>query len=262
VAILFGGVVEPSYEEGLHFPVNPLYKWMLYDTRQKTYKDSIQIPTRDQLRTSIELSVQWRVIAAMAPRILQETGDQQALGFVHLVPNLRSVARVEGSKIQKAEDFFLDETRSTLEGGIRDTLNQTLASKGIEVQAVLIRDVELPPVLARAIEEKKKRQQEVEKQKAELQRYREEQQQQVAAAEARFQAAEQEAKQIRLLAAAKADEIRLINEAIAQNPAYIKLQSLEALKAISKDPAAKLYFMDANSPQPLPLMHLGDGIGQ
>jgi hypothetical protein len=30
------------------------------------------------------------------------------------------------------------------------------------------------------------------------------------------------------------------------------------LKAMSKDPAAKLYFMDSNSPQPLPLMHLGE----
>ena len=57
---------------------------------------------------------------------------------------------------------------------------------------------------------------------------------------------------------AKATEIKLINDAISKNPAYIQLQSLEALKAMSKDPAAKLYFMDSNAPQPLPLMHLGD----
>ena len=30
------------------------------------------------------------------------------------------------------------------------------------------------------------------------------------------------------------------------------------LKAISKDPASKMYFMDGSSPSPLPLMHLGD----
>jgi regulator of protease activity HflC (stomatin/prohibitin superfamily) len=61
-----------------------------------------------------------------------------------------------------------------------------------------------------------------------------------------------------VLAAAKADEIRLINDAVAKNPAYIKLQSLEALKSMSKDPAAKIYFMDSNSRQPLPLMNIGD----
>jgi len=32
---------------------------------------------------------------------------------------------------------------------------------------------------------------------------------------------------------------------------------LEALKAISKDPASKIYFMDGNSPSPLPLMNIG-----
>jgi hypothetical protein len=30
---------------------------------------------------------------------------------------------------------------------------------------------------------------------------------------------------------------------------------------MSKDPAAKLYFMDSNAPQPLPLMHLGSEAG-
>jgi regulator of protease activity HflC (stomatin/prohibitin superfamily) len=122
----------------------------------------------------------------------------------------------------------------------------------------LIRDINLPPVLTKAIEQKKEREQAVERQKAELERFRTEQQQQVAEAEAKRQSAEQEALQIRVLAKARADEIRLINDAIAKNPAYIQLQSLEALKAMSKDPAAKLYFMDSNSAQPLPLMHLGE----
>ena len=61
-----------------------------------------------------------------------------------------------------------------------------------------------------------------------------------------------------MLAKAKADEIRLINDAVAKNPAYIKLQALEALKEMSKDPAAKIYFMDSNSPMPLPLLHMGE----
>ncbi|MFP6621936.1 MAG: prohibitin family protein, partial [Myxococcota bacterium] len=98
----------------------------------------------------------------------------------------------------------------------------------------------------------------VERQKAELERFKQEQQQKVAQANAQLEAARAEAEQIRVLASAKADEIRLINDAIAKNPAYIQLQSLEALKQMSKDPAAKIYFMDSNSAQPLPLMHLGE----
>ena len=68
----------------------------------------------------------------------------------------------------------------------------------------------------------------------------------------------QEAERKRTLADAQAYEITQINNAIARNPAYIQLQSLEALKAISKDPASKIYFMDGSRPNPLPLMHLGD----
>jgi hypothetical protein len=34
--------------------------------------------------------------------------------------------------------------------------------------------------------------------------------------------------------------------------------SLEAPKEISKDPAAKVYFMNRDSAQPLPLLNLGD----
>ncbi len=72
------------------------------------------------------------------------------------------------------------------------------------------------------------------------------------------EAAEQEAARKRILADAQAYEITHINNAIARNQAYIQLQSLEALKAISKDPASKVYFLDGSSPSPLPLMHLGD----
>jgi len=116
----------------------------------------------------------------------------------------------------------------------------------------------LPPFIVEAIEKKKEREQAVERERAELERVRTELQQEVARAEAGRQAASQEAERKKILADATAYEIERINNAIASNPAYIQLQSLEALKAISKDPASKIYFMDGSSPSPLPLMHLGE----
>ena len=71
-------------------------------------------------------------------------------------------------------------------------------------------------------------------------------------------AAEEEAQKRRIIADAQAYEITQINEAVADNPAYIKLESLNALQAISKDPAAKVYFMNGDSTQPLPLLNIGD----
>ncbi len=257
VSNLFGNINPDPVPAGAHL-VNPLLRWHNFDVRENTHKESAQVPTRDQLQTKVDVSVQWRINPTMAAEIFKKVGTREQAVAVYLVPKVRSLVREQGTTIAKAEDFFLEETRSRLEASLKDGLVAYLTPLGIDIKAVLVRDINLPPVLTKAIEQKKEREQAVERQKAELERFRTEQQQQVAQAEARRQSAEQEALQIRLLAEARADEIRLINSAIAQNPAYIQLQSLEALKAMSKDPAAKIYFMDSNAPQPLPLMHLGE----
>ncbi len=259
VASFFGEVVEYAYPEGPHFPVNPLYRWKNFDVRQQTVKLSqVEVPTRDQLLTRMDLSVQFRLDGSKAPSIYKETGDEERVVAVHLMPKVRSLVREIGTKVERAEDFFQQETRDRLALELQAGLSQFVTDKGIIVETVLVRAINLPPVLAEAIEKKKEREQAVERQKAELERFRTEQQQQVAAAEAARQAAEEEAKRKRILADAEAYQISVINDAIKKNPAYIQLQAIEALKAMSKDPAAKLYFLSSDSPNPLPLMHMGE----
>ena len=258
VATLFGEVQAKHYPEGLAIPVNPLYQWHFYDVRQKTHSETSQVPSQDQLQTKIDVSVQYRIVAADTPRILKETGAISNVLAVHIVPKLRSLIREQGKTIKRAEDFFLEETQSVLQIALLEGLKDYLISKGVEVEAVLIRDISLPPFITKAIEAKKEREQEVEKQKAELDRYETEQQQKIALAIAEKDAAEAEAEKRRLLADAQAYEITKINEAIGKNPNYVKLQALKSLEAISKDPAAKIYFIDSKSSSPLPLMHLGD----
>ncbi len=258
VATIFGNVVAEGYSQGIHIPVNPLYRWTMFDARQKTHLETANVPSQDQLQTKLDVSVQYRIDGSMAPEILEQTGDEVQAVRVHLIPKLRSLLREQGKSIVRAEDFFKEETQEKLQTGLTDGLEAYLAPKGIIVSAVLIRDITLPPFIVAAIEQKKEREQAVERERAELERVRTELQQQVARAEAGHQAAEQEAARMRILADAQAYEITKINNAISNNPAYIQLQSLEALKAISKDPASKVYFLDGSSPRPLPLMHLGD----
>ena len=258
VATLFGNAQPEGYEQGLHIPVNPLYRWTLFDARQQTHLETANVPSQDQLQTKLDVSVQYRIDGAMTPDILEETGTAAAAVRVHLIPKLRSLLREQGKSIKRAEDFFMEETQETLQIALTDGLREYLEPKGIIVSAVLIRDITLPPFIVQAIEQKKEREQAVERERAELERVRTELQQEVARAEAGREAAEQEAERKKILADAQAYEITQINNAIARNPAYIQLQSLEALKSISKDPASKMYFMDGSSPNPLPLMHLGD----
>lgn len=258
VATLFGNVQPDGFTQGLHFPVNPLYRWTIFDARQKTHQETANVPSQDQLKTKLDVSVQYRIDHSMAPDILEQTGNPESAVRVHLIPKLRSLLREQGKTVKRAEDFFTQSTQETLQTGLTDGLRDYLAPHGIIVSAVLIRDITLPPFIVAAIEQKKEREQAVERERAELERVRTELQQEVARAKAGEDAAKSEAARKRILADATAYEITKINNAISSNPAYIQLQSLEALKAISKDPASKIYFMDGSSPTPLPLMHLGD----
>jgi regulator of protease activity HflC (stomatin/prohibitin superfamily) len=258
VATLFGEVQEIPYEEGLHIPVNPLYEFALYDVREKTHLEQAQVPSQDQLLTRVDVSVQYHLIRAEVPQILQETGDLRDVLRVQIVPKLRSLIREQGKTVKRAEDFFLEETQEKLQTSILTSLRSYLTPKGVHVSAILIRDITLPPFIAKAIEEKKEREQEVEKQKAELERFRYEQNQKIAQAQAERSAAEEEAQMVRVLADARAYEITKLNAAIGNNENYVKLMALKSLEAISKDPAAKIYFLNSDSPNPLPLMHLGE----
>ena len=111
VATLFGSVREQPFNEGLHFPVNPLYEWSLYDARQKTHLEQANVPSQDQLQTKIDVSVQYRLTGPMTPQIKQDTGTAADMVKVHLVPTLRSLVREQGKSIKRAEDFFQEQTQ-------------------------------------------------------------------------------------------------------------------------------------------------------
>tara|TARA_Y100000588_G_C14252462_1_gene924049 strand:+ start:565 stop:1455 length:891 start_codon:yes stop_codon:yes gene_type:complete len=258
VATLFGKVVPQPYSEGLHIPVNPLYQWFDFDARAETITETASVPSQDQLQTQMDVSVIFSINEAQAPNTLQQFGDKSRVVSMQLIPSLRASLREAGKTIQRAEDFFLEETQSLLQAQLLSDLTKALEQKGLNIDKVLIRSITLPPFIMRAIEAKKEREQEVEKQKAELERFKTEQQQTVEQAIVERRAAEEEAERLKVLADAKAYEILRVNEAIADNEAYIQLQALEALKEIAKDPSAKIYFMDGNSPNPIPLLHMGE----
>lgn len=258
VATLFGDVRDAPYPEGMHIPVNPLYDFTFYDIREKELKETAGVPSQDQLTTTVDVSIKFRINGADTPRMLQETGTFEDAIRVQIQPKLRSAVREQGKSIVRAEDFFLQETQENLQSAIYETMREYLEPRGIICLDILIRDISLPPFITRAIESKKEREQEVEKQKAELERYRTEQQQKIAQAQAERDAADLTAEQRKILADAQAYEIERLNEAIADNPAFIQLRALDALKEISKDDSSKIYFLNGESPAPLPLMNMGD----
>ncbi len=226
VATLFGQVKDDTYLEGLHF-VNPLLEFTTFDLRQKTHKESAGIPAEDKLITRMDVSVQYRTIGEMAPDILRNTGTTQALIQVHLIPKLRSILREQGKGVAMSQDFFRESIQRQLQESLQVGLADFLAPKGLRVETVLIRDVQLPDVIRTAITETKKREQEVLKQQAELERFATEQDQKVKQAESELRAAKLEAQKIKELADAEAYKISVINETLSKSPNYIELKKVE-----------------------------------
>lgn len=226
VATLFGKVQNNNYREGLHI-VNPLLAFTKFDLRQKTHKEQAGIPAEDKLITTMDVSVQYRTIGDMAPDILRNTGTTEALIQVHMIPKLRSILREQGKGVEKSQDFFRESVQRQLQQTLQSGLAEFLAPKGLQVETVLIRDVQLPSVIRTAITETKKREQEVLKQQAELERFATEQDQKVKQAESELKAAKLEAEKIRALADAEAYKINVINKTLAQSPNYIELKKVE-----------------------------------
>ena len=226
VATLFGKVQDDTYREGLHV-VNPLLAFTMFDLRQKTHKETAGIPAEDKLITKMDVSVQYRTIGEMAPDILQNTGTTQALIQVHMIPKLRSILREQGKGVATSQDFFRESIQRQLQETLQVGLAEFLAPKGLQIETVLIRDVELPAVIRTAITETKRREQEVLKQQAELQRFATEQDQKVKQAESELKAARLEAQRIKELADAEAYKINVINKTLAESPNYIELKRVE-----------------------------------
>ncbi len=226
VATFFGKVQDDTYVEGLHF-VNPLLDFTTFDLRQKTHKERAGIPAEDKLITNMDVSVQYRTVGEMTPEILRNTGTTDALIHVHMIPKLRSILREQGKGVAMSQDFFRESIQRQLQDSLQVGLAEFLAPKGIQVETVLIRDVQLPTVIQQAITETKRREQEVLKQQAELERFATEQDQKVKQAESELKAAKLEAQKIKELADAEAYKIEVINKTLAKSPNYIELKKVE-----------------------------------
>lgn len=258
VATLFGDVVETTYPDGLHFPVNPFYDWSEYDVREKSLAvTKIPMPTADQQTSFIDISVQYRINADACTSAKSNIGLVDSIVSVKIEPNIRSLLRSEGKAVAKCEELFNNSVQQVMQANLTSKLQAKLGSYAT-VTAVLIRNIALPEHILTAIRKKKVREQQAEEQKAELARFKTEQEQKVAEAAAERAAAEEQAIKQRTLADAEAYEIGKINLALANSPAYIQLRALETLGSMAKDPATKIYFLNGDSPTPLPLMHLGE----
>jgi regulator of protease activity HflC (stomatin/prohibitin superfamily) len=201
VVSTFGKVQDGYLDEGLHF-VNPFATVTPFDAREKTQKQEMGIPTQDQLVTTIDISIQYRLIKEMAPKMLKETGSPQQVIAVHMEPLVRSMVREIGKSVERAEMLFQKEVQQRIQAELYDGL-ASLSAKGVRIDKLLIRKVTLPKIITDAVARKKQMAQAAEAEKEALKKFMVEQERKEAEANA--------SKKAELIQAQKVKEVMLIN---------------------------------------------------
>ena len=138
-------------------------------------KVTLDVPSQDQLSTTFDISIQYRLIKSMAPTMKSETGSPQEVLDVHMLPLMHSATREIGKSVEKAEMFFDQATQKRMQIELLTALTP-LTSKGIGIEKMLIRKVTLPTLITKAVEAKKEVAQAAEKAVEELKKFKIDQQ--------------------------------------------------------------------------------------
>ena len=195
--------------------MNPLQSFTLFDLRAQTHTwEEVEVPSQDKLKTSMDVSVTLRLAPERTPSILQDTGRMQDVIDKYVTPKVRSLLREAGKSVEKSQDFFLEEVQQDLQRYMEAGLASYLEPKGVIVEAVLFRDITLPPVVHDAVVQTKERQEQLEREKAQLAIVAQQAQQVVKKAQAQEEAAVAEANAKRTRADAEA--FRILTEARAE----------------------------------------------
>lgn len=154
VLSIFGRVTGEVLPEGTHF-VNPFKVNNKMSIRTQEQKETASVPSSEGLIISLDTSLLFRLSAAKAAEVYQKLG----LSYVDVVvePNLRSTIRAV-TAAHTASALYTG-TREEVAQQIQSELERQLGSRGVIVESVLLRDVQLPAMLRTSIEAKQQAEQ-------------------------------------------------------------------------------------------------------
>ncbi len=218
VQSLFGKVRDQELHSGFHLK-NPFVKITKMSIRTQDYtmsitqgegkkygSDVITALTKEGLSVDLDITVLYHLLEDKASDVYRDVG----LGYDEVVirPQIRSVIR-EVIAQYEAKDIY-SEKRQEAAAQIFEILKQKLDPRGIEIEDVLLRHVELPPNLANSIQEKLQAEQDAERYDFLLQKE------------------SKEAERKRLEAEGQRDAQKIINESLTPRYLeYLYIQSLE-----------------------------------
>ena len=228
VLTLFGDVTGPTLGSGIHL-VNPLKSSKQLSVQTQELKESASVPSSEGLVINLDTSLIYHLNPDRAADVLKRIGTDFETKIIE--PTLRSSIR-EATASHTANALYTGE-REMVANQIFEQLKTQLEPRGVTVEKVLLRDIQLPATLKTSIEAKQQAEQEA------------------LAMSFRLQKETQEAQRKRI----EAQGIRDFQQIVAQgiSPQLLEWKGIEATENLAKSPNAKVVVI-GNNKNGLPLI--------
>jgi regulator of protease activity HflC (stomatin/prohibitin superfamily) len=218
---------------GFHMKA-PWNKVFVFDVSENKVEEGMDVLDKNGLSISVDVSIRFRPIASKIGYI-QENFRQDYISIL-VIPEVRSSVRQVMGRYS-AEEIYSTK-RSAVELAIKTETAEVLSQKGnnVEMKALLIRAINLPEQIKKAIENKLQQEQEA------------------LAYRFRLDKEKSEAERKRIGAEGEAAANKIINSSLT--PQLLKMRGIEATETLANSPNAKVVVI-GNSKDGLPLI-LGD----
>lgn len=160
------GVQRETLPPGIEW-YNPYLKRIdIVDLRSHKYDmvsdDAIYFPSSDSFTITIEGTIEWAVRPDRVAEVTVAYGDVDDILRKIILPNARSIARIQGSKL-RAREFISGKTRSAFQTRLLTELKEECWKQGIDIRAALVRDIQPPQEIASLISQREQADQEIER---------------------------------------------------------------------------------------------------
>ena len=235
VKSLYGNVQPDVLESGLHV-VNPLMDITIFDVQTQNYTmsaihnegaqtgdDAIRVLSNDGLEVVIDLTVLYRVLPTEAPKILKGIGQDYRDKIVRPVTR----TRIRDNAVYYDAVALYSTKRNEFQQRIFKSIEDDFRKRGLVLEQLLIRNINLPTSVKASIESKINAEQDAQKMTFVLQKEK------------------QEAERKRVEAQGIADYQRIISSGLTDK--QLQYEQIKAQKEIATSANAKVIFMGKGS---------------
>ena len=241
VKSLYGSVQTDVLESGLHV-INPLLDITDFDIQTQNYTmsaihgegaqqgdDAIRVLSNDGLEVVIDLTVLYRVIPNDAPKIFKQIGVNYTDKIVRPITR----TRIRDNAVYYDAVALYSTKRNEFQQRIFKTIEADFKSRGLVLEQLLIRNINLPTSVKASIESKINAEQDAQKMTFVLQKEK------------------QEAERKRVEAQGIADYQRIISLGLTDK--QLQYEQIKAQKEIATSPNSKIIFMNGKGNAPIML---------